>query len=100
MNPDGIFATNNTDPNGIDVTGATLQGQVRCRYADLVHVFGNPIDDPEAFIWLVRFNDFTVSKVYGAKETELSVYWDIDGFDSAAFVRTSGAAERSLKESF
>ena len=100
MNPNGIFATNNTDPNGIDVTGTTLQGQVKCTYNDLTHAFGNPIDDLAAFIWRVRFNDFTVAKVYGAKETELSVYWDIDGFDSTAFIRTSGAVQRSLKESF
>jgi hypothetical protein len=98
MNPNGIFATNNTDPNGIDVTGTTLQGQVRCTYTDLVHAFGTPIDEPTAFIWLVRFNDFTVAKVYGVKETELPVYWDVDGFDNTAFIRVSGAVQRSLKE--
>jgi hypothetical protein len=98
MNPNGIFATNSTDPGGIDVTGATLQGQVRCRYADLVHVFGNPMDESEAFVWLVRFNDYSTSKVYGAKELLESIYWGIDGFNKTAFIRVSTAVQRSLRE--
>jgi hypothetical protein len=98
MNPSGIFATNNTDPSGIDLTGATLQGQVKCTYADLVHAFGEPIDDLLDFVWLIRYNDFTTAKVYGAKEIELSVYWNIAGFDKTAFIRTSNAVQRSLKE--
>jgi hypothetical protein len=98
VNPNGVFGTNNTMPDQINLDGATVQGQINCTYTDLVHAFGNPIDDPTTFIWLIQFNDFTVAKVYGVKETELSVYWNIDGFNNMAFIRASGATQRSLKE--
>lgn len=98
MNPNGIFATNNTDPGGINVVGATLQGQIRCVYADLINTFGAPIDNSDSYSWLVRFNDFTVAEVIGPKNILTAYYWDIKGFDKTAFIRVSTAVQRSLKE--
>jgi hypothetical protein len=101
IDPNGIFATNNTDPNGIDVTGATLQGNVKCTYDDLIHAFGGPINTETETAWLVRFNDFTVAKVYLPKtglNPVTSLYWDIDGFDETAFIRASTAIQRSQIE--
>jgi hypothetical protein len=98
INPDGIFATNNTDPNGINVSGATLQGTIKCAYECLIHAFGDPLEGTEEIAWLVRFNDFTVAKVYVIGNDTTTQYWDIDGFNRTAFVRVSSAVQRSLKE--
>ena len=88
MDPSGIFGTNNTMPGQIDLDGAALQGTIKCTYDDLVHAFGEPIDDGITFSWLILFNDFTKAKVYGLKASLGSVYWDIDGFDKTAFIRS------------
>jgi hypothetical protein len=98
VDPSGIFATNNTNPGGIDVTGTTLQGNIKCTYDDLVHAFGEPIEGDTTFSWLVMFNDYSVARVYGPKTTVGYVYWDIDGFDKTAFTLMSTAVQRSLKE--
>jgi hypothetical protein len=98
VDSNGIFATNNTMPGQIDLDGATLQGTIKCTYDDLVHAFGDPIDDDTAFSWLVMFNDYSVAKVYGLKDSLGSVYWDIDGFNKTAFTRVSTAVQRSLRE--
>jgi hypothetical protein len=101
IDPSGIFATNNTDPNGIDVAGVTLQGTVKCTYDDLVHAFGKPIDSETETAWLVRFNDYTVAKVYRTKtglEALPTQYWDIAGFNKTAFILASTAIQRSQKE--
>jgi hypothetical protein len=98
IDPNGIFATNNTDPNGIDVEGTTLQGTIKCKYDDLIHVFGEPIVGDTTFSWLVMFNDYSVAKVYGEKITTKSVYWDINGFNETAFIRVSSAVQRSQIE--
>lgn len=98
MDPNGIFGTNNTMPGQIDVAGASVQGQIKCDYDDLVHVFGAPIESESEFSWLIMFNDYTVAKLHGAKSVIGSVYWDIDGFDNTAFIRVSTAVQRSLKE--
>jgi len=98
INPNGIFGTNNTMPGQINLDGAVLQGTIKCTYNDLVHAFGEPINSDVAFSWLVMFNDYSIAKVYGLKELLESVYWDIDGFDKAAFIRISTAVQRSLKE--
>jgi hypothetical protein len=98
IDPSGIFATNSTNPDGIDVTGATLQGNIKCTYDDLVHAFGEPIDKDTTFSWLVMFNDYSVAKIYGKKLISKSVYWDIDGFDETAFIRVSTATQRSQIE--
>jgi hypothetical protein len=101
IDPSGIFATNNTNPGGIDVDGVTLQGKVKCKYDDLVHAFGEPIVSKTEIAWLVRFNDFTVAKVYLPKvdlELTPSQYWDIAGFNKTAFMRASTAIQRSQKE--
>lgn len=102
VDPNGIFATNNTNPGGIDVEGTTLQGTIKCTYEDLVHIFGEPIDEETDLAWIIRFNDFTVAKIYLSKTTLEATppakYWDINGFDKTAFVRVSTVAQRSLKE--
>ena len=102
IDPSGIFATNNTNPGGIDVTGTTLQGTIKCTYDDLIHAFGEPINNETDVAWLVRFNDFTVAKVYktktNLKATPPAQYWDIDGLDKTAFVLASTAIQRSQKE--
>lgn len=97
IDPNGIFATNNTNPGGIDVTGATLQGMIKCTYDDLFHAFGNPIITEEDTEWLVKFNDFTVAKVYKTdlQATPPAQYWNIDGFSNAAFIKVSAAVQRS-----
>lgn len=93
MDPNGIFATNNTAY--IDTDGVTLQGQIKCTYDDLVHGVGMPIETESDYLWKVKFNDFTVASITGPKT---STYWDINGFDSLAFTRTSTAIQRSLNE--
>jgi hypothetical protein len=98
MDPSGIFATNNTNPGGIDVAGATLQGNIKCTYNDLLHAFGQPIEGDTTFSWLVMFNNNSLAKVYGPKTTAGSVYWDVDGFDKTAFILASTAVQRSLRE--
>jgi hypothetical protein len=101
IDPSGIFATNNTSPGGIDVDGVTLQGNIKCTYDDLVHAFGEPIIGETETAWLIRFNDFTVAKVYLPKvglEATPSQYWDIAGFNKTAFILASTSIQRSQKE--
>ena len=97
MDPNGIFATNNTAE--IDVEGATLQGQIKCTYEDLIHGIGAPIESDMDYLWKVKFNDFTVASITGIKQLpNISVYWDIYGFGELSFTRASTAIQRSLGE--
>jgi hypothetical protein len=98
VDSNGIFATNNIMSGQIDLDGATLQGTIKCTFDDLVHAFGEPIDTANTFSWIVMFNDYSVAKVYGLKESLGSVYWDIDGFNKISFTRVSTAVQRSLRE--
>ena len=98
INPNGIFGTNNTMSVQPELDGATLQGTIKCTYDDLVHAFGNPINDGTTFSWFVMFNDYSKAKVYGANNLLDSVYWNIDGFNKTAFIRLSTAVQRSLRE--
>jgi hypothetical protein len=98
INSNGIFGTNSTMPDQINLDGAVLQGTIKCTYDDLVHAFGEPIDSDVAFSWLVVFNDYSTAKVHGVKELLESVYWNIDGFSKTAFIRVSTTVQRSLKK--
>jgi hypothetical protein len=97
MDPSGIFATNNTSPGEIDVDGVTLQGNIKCTYDDLVHAFGEPMVSETEIAWLIRFNDFTVAKVYKVG-LETTQYWDIAGFNKKAFILASTSIQRSQIE--